>query len=71
MRLYTVVNIDKPFEMPVRVYAETAREAIKKAFGIENVRQDKYGNIVVCGVCNKREDNPRVMLWVYKEVRDE
>ena len=70
MRLYRVENINKVFDKPVKVYAETAREAIKKAFGIENVRQDRYGNIVVCGVCNKREDNPRVMRWVYKEVND-
>ena len=68
MRLYRVENISKVFDEPVKVYAETAREAIKKAFGIENVRQDRYGNIVVYGVCNKREDNPRVMCWVYKEV---
>lgn len=33
MRLYRVENINKVFDKPVKVYAETAREAIKKAFG--------------------------------------
>lgn len=71
MRLYSVENINKVFDKPIKVYAETAKEAIKKAFGIENVRQDKYGNIVVCGVCSIGEKYARVMRWVYKEVDDE
>lgn len=33
MRLYRVENINKIFDKPVNVYAETAKEAIKKAFG--------------------------------------
>ena len=71
MRLYRVVNINKAFDKPVDVYADTARKAIKGAFGIENVRRDKYGNIVVYGVCNVGEKYARVVRWVYKEVSDE
>lgn len=72
MRKYRVENIDKWSDPPIFVEAETARAAIKKALGIENVIQDRGGNILVKANVS-RQDSPfaRWQSWVYREVRND
>ena len=67
MRIYSVENLNKAFEEPTIVNAENAKEAIKKAFGIANVKQDKYGNILVRGIIDTRYGGAYIRTWVYKE----
>ena len=53
MRTYTVEDINRPLTDPIIiVYANTAKEAIKKVYRVENVKQDKYGNIIVKTLIN-------------------
>lgn len=69
MRKYTVENINKPFIEPIYVYANTAKEAIKKVYRIENVKQDKSGNILVKTLINTVR-GVECRSWVYSEVEE-
>lgn len=71
MRKYRVENIDKWSDPPIFVEAENAKEAIKKALGIENVKQDRTGNILVkSNVAREESPYSHWASWVYREVKE-
>lgn len=65
MTLYTISDITKPFAEPIKIEANSPKEAVEKAFGVKVNRNDK-GNIVVYGNYESGRYGYTVKSFVYE-----